>query len=95
MLAMKVTRRKRKGMSVGRGMTGKDVKRRLKKAEERKQQMAEYSKMTQDDFDNHLEKVVKGMSTAELLAVPGVRLLLGEELNNEVLESWEAEQDGE
>ena len=90
---MKVTRRKRKGMSVGRGMTGKYVKRRLKKAEEGKQQMDDYSKMTQDDFQRHLEKVVKGMSTAELLAVPGILEVLSEELNNEVLESWEAEQE--
>lgn len=51
----------------------------------------DYSTMTQDDFAEHLHKVVSRMSTAELLAVPGVFEVLSEEMNNDVLDSWAAD----
>ena len=52
----------------------------------------DYSKMTQDDFMNHLVKVVEDMNPIQILAVPGVYEVLSETLNNEVLDSWAADQ---
>jgi hypothetical protein len=57
--------------------------------------VADYSKITQDDFETILTRIVEGMSAAQILAVPGAAEALREELNNEVLEAWEEEQEEE
>lgn len=54
--------------------------------------MADYSKMTDEDFDSILDELVTKMSVAEILAVPEVYMALREELNNEVLSVWEERQ---
>lgn len=43
--------------------------------------------MDQERFDAKLEEMVERMTTAELLATPGVYELLAESLNNEVLQA--------
>lgn len=48
-----------------------------------------YDKLTDDEFTNILEMIVGRMTTAELMAIPGIHEILREELNNEVLEMWE------
>lgn len=53
--------------------------------------MADYSKMTDDEFNGILKEIVDGMSGAEILAIAGVYEVLREELNNEVLERWAGE----
>lgn len=53
---------------------------------------ADYSKMTDADFDRILEEVVSEMSAAQILAISAVNSILREELNNEVLTRWEGEQ---
>lgn len=50
-------------------------------------------KMTTEDFDDHLIKVVQSMTPVQILLVRGVYEVLSEELNNEVLDSWLAEQE--
>ncbi len=39
-----------------------------------------------DNFTEILEELASKMSTAELLAIPGIYEILAEELNNEILE---------
>ena len=50
--------------------------------------MADYSKMTDEEFEQILTEVVAGMSAGQILGVPGVHEVLREELNNEVLYEW-------
>ena len=45
--------------------------------------------ITQSDHDAILQRIVEGMSTASLLAIPGVYELVSEELHNDVLCEWE------
>lgn len=51
--------------------------------------------VSQADFDKKLEELVSKMSTAELLATPGIYEILSEELNNEVLKAIEDDLDYE
>jgi hypothetical protein len=51
--------------------------------------MADYSKMTDDEFYGILESLVSGMTAGEILAIGDVAAILIEELNNSVLEVWE------
>jgi len=51
--------------------------------------VADYSKMTDQDFDKILEELVGEMSAAQILAYGDVNMVLREELNNEVLSLWE------
>lgn len=53
--------------------------------------MADYSKMTQEDFEDTLQHLVQNMNAAEVLAVPGVREAMQEALNNDVLDTWAEE----
>jgi hypothetical protein len=57
--------------------------------------MTDYSKMTQEDFENHLEKVLDSYNRcpSQLLSIPGVYECVSEYYNNEVLDSW-AEANG-
>lgn len=50
--------------------------------------MADYSKMTDTDFDTYLERVIESYTARQLAAIPGVMDVLLEELNNEVLDAW-------
>lgn len=50
--------------------------------------MADYSKMTQQDFDDHLDSVIECMTKEQLVGLPGVKEILIEEFNNDVLDSW-------
>lgn len=50
---------------------------------------ADYSKMTDEDFDEILESLVAGMTAGEILAIGDVNAILREELNNAALEVWE------
>jgi hypothetical protein len=56
--------------------------------------MGKYDAMTQEDFDRHLIAIVNEQQPASsLLTIPGIYEVLAEHFNNEVLESWEAEQE--
>jgi len=46
-------------------------------------------------FAKKLEELVGGMTTAQLMAMPGFYEIAREELNNEVLEALEAEREEE
>lgn len=54
--------------------------------------MSRYAKMTQEDFDRHLLRVLNSMTPVQILAIPGVYEVVSEELNNEVLDAWLVEQ---
>jgi hypothetical protein len=51
--------------------------------------MADYSEMTDDDFDRILENLVSNMTAEQILAIGDVNTILREELNNAVLEVWD------
>lgn len=51
--------------------------------------MADYSSMTDEDFDSILEELVGKMSAGQILSYGDVNALLREELNNDVLSTWE------
>jgi hypothetical protein len=51
--------------------------------------MADYTKMTDDDFDSILESLVKEMTAQEILYnISGCYELIREHLNNDVLDKW-------
>lgn len=50
--------------------------------------MADYSKMTQDEFDELLEEMVGNMSGSEIMAISGAYEVFSEHLNNDVLDEW-------
>jgi len=51
--------------------------------------MADYSKMTTDEFDENLKDILEeDVSTGELLSIPGIYEILSEHYNNETLERW-------
>ena len=50
--------------------------------------MADYSKMTDKDFDYHLEKTLHDVRAETLLQIPGIYEILAERYNNEVLDAW-------
>jgi len=54
--------------------------------------MADYSKMTQEDFNNILNSILQGMNGSQLLSIAGIYEILSEEFNNEVLTIWENKQ---
>lgn len=47
-----------------------------------------FDKCSQEDFDRILDELVSKMTPASVLAIDGVRELVQEELNNEVLDEW-------
>lgn len=47
------------------------------------------SRLSQDRFDAILEALVDGMTAAQLLSIEGVYEILAEELNNDILTTWE------
>ena len=51
--------------------------------------MANYSTMTNEEFDTILESLVSQMSAGEILGYGDVYATLSEELNNAVLQKWE------
>ncbi|MGL5923759.1 hypothetical protein [Chroococcidiopsis sp.] len=53
--------------------------------------MDNYKHMTNEDFDRILEDLVSKMSAREILAIGDVNTILGEELNNAVLDKWSEE----
>lgn len=55
--------------------------------------MADYSKMTSDDYERHFIKVLGELTKDDILGIEGVAEIVYEELNNEVLDSWLAEQE--
>lgn len=52
---------------------------------------ADFSKMTDDDFDRHLLGVMECMTMVQILELPGIYKVVSEELNNDVLAAWEDE----
>jgi hypothetical protein len=44
--------------------------------------------MTDGEFDEYLRKIVNSMTTEQIVGIPGVRTILMEELNNDVLDAW-------
>ena len=53
------------------------------------------SEITRNEFVDILFEIVEQKYTAKaLLCVPGVYDIISEELNNEVIEAWEARQEG-
>lgn len=50
--------------------------------------MADYSKMTDEDFTAYLDEQINRMSAAEVASIPGVSEILVEALNNDVLDAW-------
>jgi hypothetical protein len=57
--------------------------------------MAVYSGITDKEFDALLVTILEGMTAAELLSLEGVYEIVAEYYNNEILDMWEAKQDGE
>ena len=57
--------------------------------------MAGYSGITDKEFDALLVTILEGMTAAELLSLEGVYEIVAEYYNNEILDMWEAKQDGE
>lgn len=55
----------------------------------------DYSELTNEEFDQILEEIVGGMSSAEILSYGDVYNILAEELNNEVLDRWRAKKEEE
>ena len=52
----------------------------------------DYSKMTNEEFDDILKEIVHEMSAEEIFTYGEVNLILREELNNEILSRWETRQ---
>ncbi len=50
------------------------------------------NQITQEEFDKHLAEILSKMSTAELLAIPGLYEVVSEDLNNAVIKHWEEEE---
>lgn len=50
--------------------------------------MSKYDKMTQEEFDNILEDLMR-KNVGSLLTIPGVYEAVSEHFNNEILETWE------
>lgn len=50
--------------------------------------MADFSKMTDDEFDSILTQIVGQMNGGQVLSYPGVYEVLREELNDDVLDKW-------
>lgn len=46
--------------------------------------------ISQEEFDSKLEEIVSTMTAASLLSYGGIYEILSEELNNDVIEAWEA-----
>ncbi len=55
----------------------------------------DYSTMTKDEFDGRLFSIADALGTDYLLTIPGVYELVAEELNNDILDAWAAEQEPE
>lgn len=54
--------------------------------------MPDYSKMTTEEFDHCLQRlIVEVSSSGELLSIPGIYEVLSEHFNNEVLDLWARE----
>jgi hypothetical protein len=72
-----------------------DLQAHLKSMKEKSQFNSEgepdFSKMSQEDFDRILEKVVI-QNLNEIMTIPGAYDVFSEHYNNEVLEEWEKEQ---
>ena len=51
--------------------------------------MPDYSKMTQEDFNNILTNILSRQTGAQLLSIPGIYEVVSEHFNNEILEEWE------
>jgi len=50
--------------------------------------MADYSKMTDEDFAETLVKILDEMPASEIIAIGNVYSDFAEELNNDVLDRW-------
>lgn len=55
---------------------------------------ADYSKLSDEEFDSILAEILSEMSGAQILAVPGAYEVFREEFNNEVLDRWEKRNPG-
>ena len=55
--------------------------------------MADYSKMTQEDFDRLLLDILSEIKASQMIHVPGFHEVASEEFNNEVLDRWSNEQE--
>lgn len=55
--------------------------------------MKDHSWVTDEMFAEKLEELVVGMTTAQLMAMPGFYEIASKELNNEVLEALEVERE--
>ena len=53
--------------------------------------MADYSKMTDAEFDRILRDILREMTGEQLLSIEGIYELVSEEFNNEILDRWAAE----
>ena len=51
--------------------------------------MADYTLMSENEFDTILEEIVEEMSAGQILAIGAVNCTLREELNTDVLSLWE------
>lgn len=50
---------------------------------------ANYSSMTNDEFDTILTELVSQMTAIEILSYGVIKSILQEELNDKILEKWE------
>lgn len=51
----------------------------------------DYTKLTNEEFEAILERLVSRMTASQILSYGDVSVILREELNNEILETWERE----
>ncbi len=54
-----------------------------------------YDRMTTEEFDQCLLQVLADMSTDQWLAIPGIYEIVSEAKNNEVLDQWAANREGQ
>lgn len=57
--------------------------------------MPKYDNMTQADFDRILGDLMDDAPASHLLTIPGIYEILAEHYNNEILDAWTNEQEGE
>lgn len=56
---------------------------------------ADYTAMTQQEFDDILLDLLDDMGPADLVGVPGVYEAVSEHLNNDILDAWKKKKESD
>lgn len=54
--------------------------------------MVDFSKMTDEEFDNILMEIMNEEKASDLLIIPGIYEIVAEYFNNDILDVWEQRQ---